>query len=167
MQFFKTFDIAASGMKAEQKRMDVVSNNIANAHTTKAGPDGTPFRRQFVQVSAADATEFNSAFEKASFGSEIGGEFANVFEQTGVGFHGHGVKIDGVAEDGGDFNWVYDPSHPDAVQEGERAGYVAKPNINIIQEMTSMMQASRAYEANATTVESAKQMAMKALEIGR
>ena len=60
-----------------------------------------------------------------------------------------------------------DPNHPDAQKDGPHAGYVAKPNINIIQEMTSMMQASRAYEANATTVESAKQMAMKALEIGR
>lgn len=166
MQFFKTFDIAASGMKAEQKRMDVVSNNIANAHTTKTA-DGTPYRRQFAQVSAADATEFNSAFEKASFDAAIGGEFNNVFEQTGVGFEGHGVKVEGVAEDGGDFNWVYDPSHPDAMKDGPKAGYVAKPNVNIIQEMTSMMQASRAYEANATTVESAKQMAMKALEIGR
>lgn len=166
MQFFKTFDIAASGMKAEQKRMDVVSNNIANAHTTKTA-DGTPYRRQYAQVSAADATEFDSAFEKASFDSEIGGEFNNVFDQTGVGFNGHGVKVDGVAEDGGDFNWVYDPNHPDAMKDGPKAGYVAKPNINIIQEMTSMMQASRAYEANGTTVESAKQMAMKALEIGR
>ncbi len=166
MQFFKTFDIAASGMKAEQKRMDVVSNNIANAHTTKT-VDGTPYRRQSAQISAADATEFNSAFEKASFDAEIGGEFNNVFQQTGVGFEGHGVKVEGVVEDGGDFNWVYDPSHPDAMKDGPKAGYVAKPNVNIIQEMTSMMQASRAYEANATTVESAKQMAMKALEIGR
>ena len=166
MQFFKTFDIAASGMKAEQKRMDVVSNNIANAHTTKTA-DGTPYRRQYAQVSAADATEFDSAFEKAAFDTEVGGEFADAFGQTGDGFQGHGVKVEGVAEDGGDYNWVYDPNHPDAVKEGPKAGYVAKPNINIIQEMTSMMQASRAYEANATTVESAKQMAMKALEIGR
>jgi flagellar basal-body rod protein FlgC len=166
MQFFKTFDIAASGMKAEQKRMDVVSNNIANAHTTKTA-DGTPYRRQFAQVSAADATEFNSAFEKAAFNADINGEFQDAFGQGGEVFQGHGVKVEGVAEDGGDFNWVYDPNHPDAVKEGPKAGYVAKPNINIIQEMTSMMQASRAYEANATTVESAKQMAMKALEIGR
>ncbi len=166
MKFFQTFDIAASGMKTEQKRMDIVSNNIANAHTTKTA-DGTPYRRQYAQISAADATEFDSAYEKAAFGSEMGGEFNNVFEQAGVGFNGHGVQIEGVAEDGGDFNWVYDPGHPDAQKEGEHAGYVAKPNVNIIQEMTSMMQASRAYEANATTVESAKQMAMKALEIGR
>lgn len=166
MQFFKTFDIAASGMKAEQKRMDVVSTNIANAHTTKTA-DGTPYRRQFAQVSSADATEFDSAFEKATFDAAIGSEFEDAFGQGGSVFQGHGVKVEGVAQDGGDFNWVYDPNHPDAVKEGPKAGYVAKPNINIIEEMTSMMQASRAYEANATTVESAKQMAMKALEIGR
>lgn len=166
MQFFKTFDIAASGMKAEQKRMDVVSTNIANAHTTKTA-DGTPYRRQFAQVSSADATEFNSAFEKATYGAEFDGEFDDAFGQGGSVFQGHGVKVDGVAQDGGDFNWVYDPNHPDAQKDGPKAGYVAKPNINIIEEMTSMMQASRAYEANATTVESAKQMAMKALEIGR
>lgn len=164
MQFFKTFDIAASGMKAEQKRMDVVSNNIANAHTTKTA-DGTPYRRQYAQVSSAEASDFENEWSKANFDAD--NEFSNVFDQTGVGFNGGGVKVEGVAEDGGDFNWVYDPNHPDAQKDGPHAGYVAKPNINIIQEMTSMMQASRAYEANATTVESAKQMAMKALEIGR
>ncbi|MFA5507307.1 MAG: flagellar basal body rod C-terminal domain-containing protein, partial [Vulcanimicrobiota bacterium] len=72
-----------------------------------------------------------------------------------------------VAEDSSDFNWVYDPSHPDAMKEGSKAGYVAKPNVNIIQEMTNMMLATRAYEANATTVEAAKSMAMKALQIGK
>lgn len=164
MKFFKSFDIAASGMKAEQKRMDVVSNNIANAHTTRTA-DGTPYRRQIANVSASDAAEFDSAYAKAAF--TVDGEFDNVFDQTGVAFTGHGVKVDGIKEDGRDFNWVYDPSHPDAVKEGPKAGYVAKPNINIIEEMTSMMQASRAYEANATTVEAAKSMAMKALNIGK
>lgn len=162
MKFFKSFDVAASGMKAEQKRMDVVSNNIANAHTTRTA-DGTPYRRQTAVVTSQDSSAFESAYKQAS----MDGEFTNIFEETGVGFSGHGVKVEGVAEDQGDFNWVYDPSHPDAQKEGPKAGYVAKPNINVIQEMTSMMQASRAYEANATTVESAKAMAMKALEIGK
>ncbi|HIB69604.1 MAG TPA: flagellar basal body rod protein FlgC [Phycisphaerales bacterium] len=162
MKFFKTFDIAASGMKVEQKRMDVVSNNIANAHTTKTA-DGTPYRRQVVQVSSQDASAFESAYEQAS----LGNEFTNIFDETGVGYSGRGAKVDGVAEDGSDFNWIYDPSHPDAVKEGPKAGYVAKPNVNIIQEMTLMMQATRAYEANATTVEAAKSMAMKALQIGK
>ncbi len=164
MKFFRTFDIAASGMKAEQKRMDVVSNNIANAHTTRTA-DGTPYRRQIANVSSADAADFDSAYAKAAF--TVDGEFDNVFEQTGAGFSGHGVQVNGIVEDGRDFNWVYDPSHPDAMKEGPKAGYVAKPNINVIEEMTSMMQASRAYEANATTVEAAKSMAMKALNIGK
>ena len=162
MKFFKTFDIAASGMKGEQKRMDVVSNNIANAHTTKTA-DGTPYRRQSVVVSSQDASAFESAYAQAS----LGNEFSNIFDETDGGYAGRGVKVDGVAEDGSDFNWVYDPTHPDAVKEGPKAGYVAKPNINIIQEMTLMMQATRAYEANATTVEAAKSMAMKALQIGK
>jgi flagellar basal-body rod protein FlgC len=162
MQFFKAFDIAASGMKAEQKRMDVISNNIANAHTTKT-KDGTPYRRQIAEVTSANVEDFSNEFDKASFDSS----FDNAFETGSAGFEGQGVKVAGVREDGGDYNWVYDPSHPDAMKDGPHAGYVAKPNINIIQEMTSMMQASRAYEANGTLVESAKQMAMKALEIGR
>lgn len=162
MKFFKTFDIAASGMKVEQKRMDVVSNNIANAHTTKTA-NGTPYRRQMVSVSSQDASAFESAYEQASMDTE----FTNIFDETGVGYAGRGAKVDGVVEDGSDFNWVYDPSHPDAMKEGPKAGYVAKPNVNIIQEMTLMMQATRAYEANSTTVEAAKSMAMKALQIGK
>ena len=162
MKFFKTFDIAASGMKVQQKMMDVTSNNIANAHTTKTA-DGTPYRRQFVQVASQDASASESAYEQASMNKE----FSNIFEETGVGYAGRGAKVDGVREDASDFNWVYDPSHPDAMKEGPKAGYVAKPNVNIIQEMTNMMLATRAYEANATTVESAKSMAMKALQIGK
>ncbi len=162
MKFFKTFDIAASGMKAEQKRMDVISNNIANANTTK-GVDGSPYRRQMVSISTQDADAFNSAFSKAS----MDGEFNNIFDENASGFNGHGVKINGVAEDDGDFRWVYDPSHPDSIKEGPKAGYIAMPNVNIIEEMTTMMLASRSYEANATTIESSKAMAMKALEIGK
>lgn len=164
MQFFNTFDIAASGMKAEQKRMDVVSSNIANAHTTRTA-DGTPYRRQYAQISSADVSDFDNEFSRASF--DASSDFDSAFDSGSATFHGRGVQVAGVAEDGGDFNWVYDPTNPDAQKSGPHAGYVAKPNINIIQEMTSMMQASRAYEANATTVESAKQMAMKALEIGK
>ena len=162
MKFFKTFDIAASGMKVEQKRMDIVSNNIANANTTKT-KDGTPYRRQFAVISSQDSSAFESAYEMASMDTE----FSNIFEETGVGYSGRGVQVDGVAEDASDFNWVYDPSHPDAAKEGTHKGYVAKPNINIIKEMTAMMTATRAYEANATTVEAAKSMAMKALQIGK
>jgi len=162
MKFLKTFDIAASGMKVEQKRIDIVSNNIANAHTTKTA-DGTPYRRQVAVVTSQDASAFESAYAQASMDTE----FSNIFDETGVGYQGRGAAVQGVAEDQSDFNWIYDPSHPDAMKEGPRAGYVAKPNVNIIEEMTSMMMATRAYEANATTVEAAKSMAMKALQIGK
>ena len=78
-----------------------------------------------------------------------------------------GVEVTGVQADNSDFRWVYDPSNPKAQKEGEHKGYVAMPNVNIISEMTNMIQASRAFEANATVVESAKSIAMKALEIGK
>lgn len=162
MKFFKTFDIAASGMRAEQFRMDVTSNNIANAHTTKTA-DGSPYRRQVAVVNSQDAAAFQEAFTAASFEAEIKGSFGD----SKVSFSGGGVDVGGIATDKSDFRWIYDPGNPDAEKEGPHKGYVAMPNVNIINEMTSMMTASRSYEANATIIESAKAMAMKALEIGR
>ncbi|MGE0489012.1 MAG: flagellar basal body rod protein FlgC [Vulcanimicrobiota bacterium] len=159
MKFFQTFDIAASGMRAEQFRMDVVSNNIANANTSKT-EDGDPYRRQVAVINAKQAEMFDQAFTTASMDGEF--DFNNK-----VNFSGGGVGVNGIMEDNSDFRWVYDPTNPNAEKEGDRKGYVAMPNVNIIQEMTSMMAASRAYEANATTIESAKAMAMKALEIGK
>lgn len=92
---------------------------------------------------------------------------AVAFDGEESGFSAVGVEVTGVAQDGSDFRWVYDPSNPKAEKGGPHAGYVAMPNVNIIAEMTSMMQASRGFEANATVVEAAKSMAMKALEIGK
>ncbi len=164
MKFFKTFDIAASGMRAEQFRMDVTSNNIANAHTTKTA-DGNPYRRQVAVVNSQNAAAFQEAFSAASFEAEIKGAFDG--SGSKVEFSGGGVDVGGIATDKSDFRWIYDPGNPDAEKEGPHKGYVAMPNVNIISEMTSMMTASRSYEANATIIESAKAMAMKALEIGR
>ena len=107
MKFFKTFDIAASGMKVEQKRMDVVSNNIANAHTTKTA-DGTPYRRQDVAVSSQDASAFESAYSQAS----MDGEFSNIFEETGVGYSGRGAQVDGVVEDAVSYTHLTLPTTP-------------------------------------------------------
>jgi flagellar basal-body rod protein FlgC len=159
MKFFNTFDIAASGMRAEQFRMDLISENIANAHTSKTA-DGSPYRRKMAVATAEQKAAFDSEFSAASFDSEFGGK-------TGTAAYGGGGVSCQAVVDNSDFNWVYDPTNPNAVQEGERKGYVAMPNVNVINEMTSMMQATRSYEANATIVESAKAMAMKALEIGR
>lgn len=161
MKFFQTFDIAASGMKAEQFRMDLISQNIANANTVKTA-DGTPYRRQYAVASPEQKANFESEFSTASFDFD-----AEMKGASGTAaFKGGGVGVS-AATDQGDLKWVYDPGNPNAQQEGEHKGYVGMPNINIIAEMTNMMQATRAYEANATITEGAKAMAMKALEIGR
>ena len=160
MKFFHTFDIAASGMKAEQFRMDLISENIANAHTTKT-VDGTPYRRKFAMVSPEQRQQFESEFSSASF--DVSADFDS---KKSAAFNSAGVNAQAVTSNE-DFRWVYDPTNPNAEKAGEHAGYVAMPNVNIITEMTSMMQATRAYEANATITESAKAMAMKAMEIGK
>ena len=161
MKFFSTFDTAASGMRAEQFRMDLISENIANAHTSKTA-DGTPYRRKMAVASAEQKAQFDSEFSSASF------DVSNEFDAKAgtAGYQGGGVSVAAVT-DNSDYNWVYDPTNPNACKDGDHKGYVAMPNVNIISEMTSMMQATRSYEANATLVESAKAMAMKALEIGR
>jgi flagellar basal-body rod protein FlgC len=158
VKFFQTFDIAASGMSAEQFRMNVISENIANANTSKTEA-GTPYQRQVAMVSPQMKAEFESDFATASFDIDL--------NKDPVKFHGGGVKVQGIEKDQSDYRWVYDPGNPNAEKDGPHKGYVAMPNVNIIQEMTTMIQASRAFEANATTVESAKAMAMKALEIGK
>ncbi len=158
MKFFQTFDIAASGMSAEQFRMNVISENIANANTSKT-EEGTPYQRQMAMVSPQMKAQFEGDFATASFDVDLNND--------PVKFSGGGVKVNGIEKDQSDYRWVYDPGNPNAEKDGPHKGYVAMPNVNIIQEMTTMIQASRAFEANATTVEAAKAMAMKALEIGK
>ena len=139
----------ASGLTAQRYRMDVISENVANASTTRTA-DGTPYRRKVV------------AFE------EKGGRdtFQRVLGQAtrGQDYTGAGVKVHGVYEDHvTEMNLVYDPSHPDA----DENGYVEYPNVNIITEMTNMIDASRAYEANSTAFNASKAMVLKALELAQ
>lgn len=154
MKFFSTFDVASSGMTAQRKQMDVISTNIANVNTTETA-DGTPFKRMVAVVSQKQIGDWDNEFR------------AVAFDEDESNFNATGVEVTSVAQDGSDFRWVYDPSNPKAEKSGPHAGYVAMPNVNIIAEMTNMMQASRGFEANATVVEAAKSMAMKALEIGK
>ena len=154
MKFFSTFDVAASGMTAQRKQMDLISTNIANVNTTETA-DGTPFRRMVAVVSQKQMGEWDQEFRACSMDDEASGD------------HAVGVEVSGVMQDTSDYRWVYDPSNPKAQKDGAHKGYVAMPNVNIISEMTNMMQATRSFEANATVVEAAKSMAMKALEIGK
>lgn len=143
---FGGIDAAASGLTAERLRMDVISNNIANVNTTRTA-DGGPYRRQMVV--------FEPRTSQATF--------AQLLSRTLDGEAGAGVRVVGITKDNSPTRKVYDPGHPDANKEG----YVEMPNINIVTEMVDMITATRAYEANVTSVNASKSMALKALEIGK
>jgi flagellar basal-body rod protein FlgC len=137
LNFFKSFAISGSGMTAERLRLDLISNNIANVHTTRT-PEGGPYRRE-VPV------------------------FAQQLERTRRGLEGAGVRVEAVVKDPSPPRVVYQPGHPDA----DAAGYVAYPNVDVNREFIDLISASRAYEANAAVLEAAKQITSRALELGR
>ncbi len=147
MSMFSAFNINASGMSAQRYRMDVISENVANANTTRTA-DGTPYRRKVVYFE-----------EKPGQNT-----FSSCLHQATKSYGGQGVKVTGVYEDNStELKMVYDPSHPDANEDG----YVFYPNVDIVTEMTNMIDASRAYEANATAFSAAKSMALQGLQIGK
>jgi len=148
MSITDSFVISASGLTAERLRMDVISNNIANANTTKT-VDGGPYMRQRVV--------FEPRGEKMSF------MFPAIFQKSKNASMMQGVKVSGIINDQTPPRLVYDPGHPDA----DKNGYVAMPNVNIVKEMVDMISATRAYEANVTAINSAKTMANKALDIAK
>lgn len=144
MAIFSSFDISASGLTAQRLRSDTIMQNLANMNTTRTS-DGGPYRRRTVVFQERQSTSFSNILMTAS------------------GMAGNGVKVTKVIEDTQTpMNMVYDPSHPDA----DENGYVTYPNVNPVTEMTNLIDASRAYEANITAFDGAKTMALKALEIG-
>ncbi len=143
LDIFDTMNISASGMTAQRFRLDVISNNIANAETTR-GENGEPYRRKTVVFSEV----LRDALGKSQY---------NSIEDL------NGVEVSRVAEDMRPFKMVYDPSHPDA--DGE--GYVKMPNVNVMREMVDLIGAQRAYEANVSSINATKAFANAALRIGR
>jgi flagellar basal-body rod protein FlgC len=144
MGMFGAIDAAASGLTAERFRMDIISNNIANVNTTRTAEGGAYRRQMAVFAPRENATAF----------AQILSEKVDI---------GNGVKVVGITKDNSPTRKIYDPAHPDA----NRDGYVEMPNVNIVSEMVDMITATRAYEANVTTINAAKSMALKALEIGK
>lgn len=133
-------------MAAQRARMNSISSNIANINTTRT-PEGGPYRRKDVVFTAIpDAKSFGDILSvndpKADFNR---------------------VQVTDVVYDKKAPILKYDPTHPDANEEG----YVAFPNVNLMEEMTNMIQASRSYEANVQAIQATKDMALSALEIGR
>ena len=162
MGIFDSFDISASGMSAEQYRMDIISQNMANAHTTRTA-DGTPYVRKVVTfLVKTDTKDRNFKHMLDTAFSNLSGRPLGSTNSARLSSPGSGVKIGGLYED----TWTeevmaYDPEHPDA----DENGYVHYPNVNVITEMTNMIDASRGYEANQAAFEATKAMANKGLEM--
>lgn len=152
MGMFSSINIAASGLSAQRLRLDVVSNNIANADTTRTA-DGGPFRRSRVIFRPrVQQPYWRSPFLPKSLDNGLG----------------QGVRVAEVSEDQDSKpRLVYDPTHPDAIKTGPQKGYVEMPNVNIVEEMVDMISASRSYEANVAVVNGSKSMFQSALNIGR
>jgi len=148
---FTSINIAASGMTAERLRSDVIADNIANASTTRT-PEGGTFRRSRVILRPrVDQPYFRLPFLPEQMDNGVG----------------KGVRVSEVQKDMSPPRLVYDPTHPDAIKTGPKAGYVEMPNVNIVTEMVDLIAASRAYEANSAIANGSKAMFLKALEIGR
>lgn len=146
MGLFQAFNISASGLTAERFRTDIIAQNIANVNTTST-KEGTPYRRKIVTFSEKNVTPFSQIYSSS--------------KKAAVG---NGVKVSSVTSDySTDFIKEYDPSNPDA----DADGYVSYPNVNTVTEMTNLIDATRAYEANATAFEASKSMAQNGLQIGK
>lgn len=140
---FNAMDVAASGMTAQRTRMDIISQNIANVNTTR-DENGNVYKRQTVVFQENS----NISFDK-------------ILSNKLSPYKAKGVKITAIVEDNSEGIMTYDPNHPDA----DENGYVMRPNVNTVTEMTNLIDASRSYEANATAFNGAKSMAMKGLEL--
>jgi len=149
MDLTDSLAVSVSALDAHRHRLNVIASNLANAQSTKTSTGG-PYRRRDVVFQAAPVSSaFQRAFQQVS---------------TGLGKHAlDGVKVARVIEDQKPGQKVYDPRHPDA----DNKGFVAMPNVNVMEEMVNMIGASRAYEANVQAVNASRTMWNRALEIGR
>ncbi|HBA72801.1 MAG: flagellar basal body rod protein FlgC [Geobacteraceae bacterium GWC2_55_20] len=145
MDFFSSINVSSSALSAERTRMNLISSNLANASATRTA-EGGPYKRKDAVFTS---TPMENRFDRA-----LDGATAQQVRQ---------VEVSRIVEDQNPPRMQYDPGHPDA----DPQGYVAMPNVNVVEEMADMIGATRAYEANVTAVQAAKSMAMKTLEIGR
>ncbi len=144
MSFISALNISGSGMTAQRFRLDIVSENIANMGTTRT-ESGEPYRRKTV------------VFEST------GNSFYNVFNEVARSGETPGVKVTEIVEDDSQLQAVFDPTHPDADEEG----YIYLPNIDSVKEVADAMAATNAYSANVTAFNALKLMMQKALEVGK
>lgn len=153
MSFWDSLKIGASALSAQRLRLDVISNNVANAETTRTAEGGAYKREEVVfQTQGRDNLSYLPAWVMARRNTELK-------DQLPI----QGVTVSKIVTDDQPGPRVYDPTHPDA----DAQGYVTYPNVNIVTEMTNMLSATRSYEAGLAIVDAAKRMALRALDIGR
>lgn len=150
MSLFNSMNISASGLTAQRLKMDVISQNIANATTTRTAEGGPYQRRAVILETSSVNTSFSSQLDRAMSRTD-----------RGVSGGGGGVRVSGIVADQTPGVIVHDPTHPHANEDG----YVIMPNVNIIEEMVNMISASRAYEANMTGISMAQAMIARTLEL--
>jgi len=145
--FLNAMNISASGLTAQRARLDVISENISNVNTTRT-EGGEPYRRRTVVFEPRGKSSFQEIFSKTS---------------RGVASNQRGVIVSEIKEDESPLKSVYDPTHPDA----DENGYVMMPNVDLLKETLDGMEASRVYDANVTAFNAIKAMASKGLEVGK
>ncbi len=143
MDFESAIQISASGLRANRTWINVLSSNLANVNTTKTA-NGVPYTRKTVVYETVPADGFSGELN-AAMGEEV-----------------DKVEVAGIVEDKRDFKQVYDPGHPDA----DEKGIVLMPNINPVEEMANLLNASRSYEANLAALQTTRQLALKSIDIG-
>jgi flagellar basal-body rod protein FlgC len=147
MAFLSAMNISASALTAQRMRLDIASENIANVNTTRT-ESGEPYKRKMVVFEPIEQSNFQAVFNRT--------KRLRTTEQKGV-------KVTEIVEDTSDFKMVYNPSHPDA----DENGYVRMPNVDLLKETVDSMEASRAYDANVTAFNAIKNMATKGLDVGK
>ena len=150
MGLFTSINIASSGMGAQRLRADVIADNMANVNTTRTNEGGVFRRSRVIMRPRVQQPYWRSPF----------------LPQMLDNGPGQGVRVTGIKKDQSPPRLVYDPTHPDAILEGEKQGYVEYPNVDVVTEMVDLIEANRMYEANAQVVEGYKSMFQRALDIG-
>jgi flagellar basal-body rod protein FlgC len=161
MAYLSSFDISSYGLSAQRFRMDVISSNIANANTTRTS-EGGPYQRKDVVFKAID---FSKTLNEKIAGNSNMLDYENPLDDPFLQENANPaimtVAVDKVVRDESEFRYKYEPTHPDANEEG----YVAYPNVNPVIEMSNLVEATRAYQANVSAFQSAKSIAQSAIDI--
>lgn len=145
MDLIQIMRISGTGLAAQRAKINVVTDNLANAETTRSA-EGGPYRRKMV------------VFEEAPVSKDFKATLADEEKQA------NGVVVSETVRSQEDYRLVHNPTHPDA---DPLTGYVAMPNVDTMTELADMMVARRAYDANVTAMSNTKSMILKALEIGK